>query len=258
MFILGQLLHLLCLSAIGNPEQALLVCDLILVGIHELYWWVWSWDLVLMLVLMKRIREDSLPIFWQRADLWRAHLIPWLDCRRCCLPKLGLLPNSGKFEFGSFLQAFNLLLLTCQTAGWYQGVERIVVSSVRSWQSQAGVCKRFRRHLCRLDYLTGTINEDHRMLLDDAAWIGATRRTSPCVTAVRNMGATPRLISYVIEEWGADSLPQAREERTCMPSQTQTRNLLSKYIELPSMLVGPLRIALIKQLWRHVVFTSAL
>ncbi len=60
------------------------------------------------------------------------------------------------------------------------------------------------------------MNEDHRMLLDDAAQIGAARRTSPCMTAVRNMGATPRLISNEIEEGGADSLPQVREERTCV------------------------------------------
>jgi hypothetical protein len=77
------------------------------------------------------------------------------------------------------------------------------------------------------------MNKDHRMLLDDAARIGAARRTSCCVTAVRNMGATPRLISNVTEEGGADSLPQARKKRTCMPSQTQARNLLSKCIELP-------------------------
>ncbi len=51
------------------------------------------------------------------------------------------------------------------------------------------------------------MNEDHRMLRDDAARIGAARRTSPCVTAVRNMGATPRLILNVIKEGGADSLP---------------------------------------------------
>ncbi len=61
------------------------------------------------------------------------------------------------------------------------------------------------------------MNEDHRMLLDDAARIDAARRTLPCVTAVRNMlGATPRLISNVIEEEGADSFPQVREERTCV------------------------------------------
>ena len=107
------------------------------------------------------------------------------------MPKLGLLPNSGKFEFESFLQAFEFgsflqafYSTNLPNSGLVSGVERIVVSSVRTWQSEAGVCKRFRRHLCRLDYLTGTINEDHRMLLDDAAWIGATRRTS----------------SYVIEE----------------------------------------------------------
>ncbi len=46
-FILGQSLHLLCLSEIGNPKLTLLVCDLTLVGIHELlYWWAWSCDLV--------------------------------------------------------------------------------------------------------------------------------------------------------------------------------------------------------------------
>jgi hypothetical protein len=39
--------------------------------------------------------------------------------------------------------------------------------------------------------------------------IGAARRTSPCVTAVRNMGATPRLYPPAPnEDIGADDLPQ--------------------------------------------------
>jgi hypothetical protein len=76
------------------------------------------------------------------------------------------------------------------------------------------------------------MDEQQCMLFDDASRIGATRRTLPCVTAVRKMGATPRLQSNVIGEGGADKLPQAREERTCMQLQMQARNLLSKCIEL--------------------------
>lgn len=64
--------------------------------------------------------------------------------------------------------------------------------------------------------------------------ISAARRTSPCVTAVRNMGVTPRLYPPAAgDDVGADDLPQLREERNCMPSHTQARKLLSKCIELP-------------------------
>jgi hypothetical protein len=69
---------------------------------------------------------------------------------------------------------------------------------------------------------------------DNVDRISAARRTSPCVTAVRNMGMTPRLYPPAASEnVGADDLPQLREERNCMPSHTLARKLLSKCIELP-------------------------
>ena len=76
------------------------------------------------------------------------------------------------------------------------------------------------------------VNKKGKNAVDD---IGAARRTSPCVTAVKNMGATPRLYPPAPNDdhVGADDLPQEREERNCMPSHTQARKLLSKCIELP-------------------------
>jgi hypothetical protein len=74
------------------------------------------------------------------------------------------------------------------------------------------------------------------MLANDVDRIGAAKRTSPCVTAVRNMGATPRLYLSAGASGDEDDegdLPQLRDERNCMPSQTQARKLLSKCIELP-------------------------
>jgi hypothetical protein len=72
------------------------------------------------------------------------------------------------------------------------------------------------------------INDDH------VDRISAARRTSPCVTAVWNMGMTPRLYPPAASEnIGADDLPQLSEERNCMPLHTQTRKLLSECIELP-------------------------
>ena len=72
---------------------------------------------------------------------------------------------------------------------------------------------------------------------DDVGYTATSdaRRTSPCVTAVRNMGLTPRLYPPVANEdvVGADDLPQQRVERNCMPSHTQARKLLCKCIELP-------------------------
>jgi hypothetical protein len=48
------------------------------------------------------------------------------------------------------------------------------------------------------------------------------------------MGTTPRLhLSAGVSDEDAGDLPQLRDERNCMPSQTQARKLLSKCIELP-------------------------
>ena len=73
---------------------------------------------------------------------------------------------------------------------------------------------------------------DHCGMHDDVHRIGAARRASPCVTAVRNMGTTPRLESCAVDG-GACELPRRREERNYMPSHTQARKLLHKCIELP-------------------------
>ena len=72
----------------------------------------------------------------------------------------------------------------------------------------------------------------HCGMPDDADQIGAVRRTSPCVTAVWNMGTAPRLELSGLDG-GTCELPQQRNERNCMPLHTQARKLLSKCIKLP-------------------------
>ena len=57
------------------------------------------------------------------------------------------------------------------------------------------------------------------------------RRTSACTATVRNFGSSQRLVPCIDGVIG--QMPQRRCERTCMPSQTQAKKLLSKSITLP-------------------------